>query len=71
MQMESRQGLHADRYEFWLYHPSHKAFPIWRALSPMTVWYHRHFSDELVSMEEHAQELAQMDIPFCANRLKH
>nr|QUN02222.1 hypothetical protein [Escherichia coli] len=44
-----------------------QAFPIWRiylddgcniGISPMS-WF----------MEEHAQELAQMDIPFCANRL--
>jgi hypothetical protein len=56
-------GLHADRYEFWLYHQVKKRFQSGELYLDDSLQ-HRHFSDELVSMEEHAQELAQMDIPF-------
>jgi TnpA family transposase len=56
-------GLHADRYEFWLYHQVTKRFQSGELYLDDSLQ-HRHFSDELVSMEEHAQELAQMDIPF-------
>lgn len=56
-------GLHADRYEFWLYRQVTKRFQSGELYLDDSLQ-HRHFSDELVSMEEHAQELAQMDIPF-------
>jgi TnpA family transposase len=56
-------GLHADRYEFWLYHQVKKRFQSGELYLDDSLQ-HRHFSDELVPMEEHAQELAQMDIPF-------
>src|SRR3546814_12547726 len=56
-------GLHADRYEFWLYRQVRKRFQSGElylddSLQP------RHFSDELVSMDGKADVLAQMDIPF-------
>jgi len=56
-------GLHADRYEFWLYRQVRKRFQSGELYLDDSLQ-HRHFSDELVSMEEKAAVLAQMIIPF-------
>jgi hypothetical protein len=56
-------GLHADRYEFWLYRQIRKRFQSGEIYLDDSLQ-HRHFSDELVSMDEKADVLAQMDIPF-------
>ena len=56
-------SLHADRYEFWLYRQVRKRFQSGELYLDDSLQ-HRHFSDELVSMEEKADALAQMDIPF-------
>jgi Transposase and inactivated derivatives, TnpA family len=56
-------GLHADRYEFWLYRQIRKRFQSGELYLDDSLQ-HRHFSDELVSMDEKAGVLAQMDIPF-------
>ena len=56
-------GLLADRYEFWLYRQIRKRFKSGEIYLDDSLQ-HRHFSDELVSMDEKADALAQMDIPF-------
>lgn len=56
-------GLHADRYEFWLYRQLRKRFQSGELYLDDSLQ-HRHFSDELVSVEQKADVLAQMDIPF-------
>ena len=56
-------GLHADRYEFWLYRQIRKRFKSGEIYLDDSLQ-HRHFSDELVSMDEKADALAQMDVPF-------
>ena len=56
-------GLHADRYEFWLYRQVRKRFQSGELYLDDSLQ-HRHFSDELVSMDEKADVPAQMDIPF-------
>jgi hypothetical protein len=56
-------GLHADRYEFWLYRQVRKRFQSGELYLDDSLQ-HRHFSDELVSLDEKADVLAQMDIPF-------
>jgi len=56
-------GLHADHYEFWLYRQIRKRFQSGEIYLDDSLQ-HRHFSDELVSMDEKADALAQMDIPF-------
>ncbi|UDI81674.1 transposase Tn3 family protein [Xanthomonas citri pv. mangiferaeindicae] len=56
-------GLHADRYEFWLYRQVRKRFQSGELYLDDSLQ-HRHFSDELVSVEEKADALAKMDIPF-------
>lgn len=56
-------GLHADRYEFWLYRQIRKHLKSGELYLDDSLQ-HRHFTDELVSMEEKADLLAQMDIPF-------
>lgn len=56
-------GLHADRYEFWLYRQIRKRFQSGELYIDDSLQ-HRHFSDELVSMDKKAGVLAQMDIPF-------
>lgn len=44
-------GLHADRYEFWLYRQIRKRFKSGEIYLDDSLQ-HRHFSDELVSMDE-------------------
>jgi TnpA family transposase len=56
-------GLHADHYEFWLYRQIRKRFQSGEIYLDDSLQ-HRHFSDELVSMDDKADALAQMDIPF-------
>lgn len=56
-------GLHADRYEFWLYRQVRKRFQSGELYLDDSLQ-HRHFSDELVSVKQKADVLAQMDIPF-------
>ena len=56
-------GLHADRYEFWLYRQIRKRLKSGELYIDDSLQY-RHFADELVSLEEKANILAQMDIPF-------
>ena len=56
-------GVHADRYEFWLYRQIRKRFKSGEIYLNDSLQ-HRHFSDELVSVEDKADVLAQMDIPF-------
>ena len=56
-------GLHADRYEFWLYRQIRKRLKSGELYLDDSLQ-HRHFSHELVSLDEKADVLAQMDIPF-------
>ncbi len=56
-------GLHADRYEFWLYRQIRKRLKSGEIYLDDSLQ-HRHFSHDLVSIDEKAQTLAQMDIPF-------
>jgi hypothetical protein len=56
-------GVHADRYEFWVYRQLQKRLRSGEIYLDDSVQ-HRHFSDELVSAEEQARVLAQMDIPW-------
>jgi len=56
-------GLHADRYEFWLYRQIRKRLKSGELYLDDSLQ-HRHFSHELVSLDEQADVLAQMDIPF-------
>jgi hypothetical protein len=56
-------GLHADRYEFWLYRQIRKRFQSGELYLDDSLQ-HRHFSHELVSLTQRADTLAQMDIPF-------
>ncbi len=56
-------GLDADHYEFWLYRQIRKRLQSGEIHLDDSLQ-HRHFSDELVSMDEKADVLAQMDIPF-------
>lgn len=56
-------GLHADRYEFWLYRQVRKRFQSGELYLDDSLQ-HRHFSDELVSVEQKADVLAQMEISF-------
>jgi len=56
-------GLQADRYEFWLYRQIRKRLKSGELYLDDSLQY-RHFSDELVSMDEKDGVLARMDIPF-------
>jgi len=56
-------GLHADRYEFWLYRQIRKRLRSGELFLDDSLQ-HRHFADELVSLDQQADVLAQMDIPF-------
>jgi len=56
-------GVHADRYEFWVYRQLQKRLRSGELYLDDSVQ-HRHFSDELVSAEEQARVLAQMNIPW-------
>jgi Transposase and inactivated derivatives, TnpA family len=56
-------SLHTDRYEFWLYRQIRKRFQSGELYLDDSLQ-HRHLSDELVSLDEKADVLAPMDIPF-------
>ncbi len=62
-------GLHADRYEFWLYRQIRKRLKSGEIYLDDSLQY-RHFADELVSMDEKADILAQMDIPFLSQPIE-
>ncbi|MBE9401953.1 Tn3 family transposase [Acinetobacter albensis] len=62
-------GLHADRYEFWLYRQIRKRFKSGEIYLDDSIQ-HRHFSDELVSVYEKSNLLSQMDIPFLRQPIK-
>lgn len=66
---EMPTGLHADRYEFWLYRQIRKRLEAGELYLDDSLQ-HRHLSDELVSVEEKAGILAQMDIPFLRKPLE-
>ena len=56
-------GLHADRYEFWLYRQIRKRLQSGELYLDDSLQ-HRSFSDDLVSLDEKADVLRQMDIPW-------
>jgi hypothetical protein len=56
-------GVHADRYEFWLYRQLQKRLKSGEIYLDDSLQ-HRCFTDELVSLEEMADVLSQMDIPW-------
>ncbi|HZC78450.1 MAG TPA: Tn3 family transposase, partial [Ktedonobacterales bacterium] len=56
-------GLHADRYEFWLYRQVRKRLKSGELYLDDSLQ-HRCFSDELVSLDDKADVLSQMDIPW-------
>ena len=56
-------GVHADRYEFWLYRQLRKRLKSGELYLDDSLQ-HRRFSDELVSLEEQADVLRQMNIPW-------
>jgi TnpA family transposase len=56
-------GVQADRYEFWVYRQLQKRLKSGEIYLDDSLQ-HRHFTDELVSIEEQARVLAQMDIPW-------
>ncbi len=56
-------GLHADRYEFWLYRQVRKRLKSGELYLNDSLQ-HRCFTDELVSLSEQADVLGQMDIPW-------
>lgn len=56
-------GLQADRYEFWLYRQIRKRLKSGELYLDDSLQ-HRCFTDELVSLDEKADVLSQMDIPW-------
>jgi TnpA family transposase len=56
-------GVQADRYEFWLYRQIRKRFKSGEIYLDDSLQ-HRCFTDELVSLDEKADVLRQMDIPW-------
>jgi TnpA family transposase len=56
-------GVHADRYEFWLYRQIRKRLQSGELYLDDSLQ-HRCFTDELVSLDEKADVLAQMDLPW-------
>ncbi len=56
-------GVHADRYEFWLYRQLRKRLKAGTLYLDDSLQ-HRCFTDELVSLDEKAEVLRQMDIPW-------
>ena len=56
-------GLHADRFEFWLYRQIRKRLRSGELFLDDSLQY-RNFSDELVSTDKQAEVVAQMDIPI-------
>jgi TnpA family transposase len=62
-------ALHADRYEFWLYRQIRKRVKSGELYLDNSLQ-HRQFSSELVSIDEKAEVLAQMDIPFLCQSIE-
>ena len=56
-------GVNADRYEFWLYRQLRKRFKSGEIYLDDSLQ-HRCLTDELVSLDERADVLSQMDIPW-------
>lgn len=56
-------GVQADRYEFWIYRQLRKRLKSGEIYLNDSLQ-HRRFSDELVSLEEKADVLGQLDIPW-------
>jgi hypothetical protein len=56
-------AVHADRYEFWIYRQLRKRLKSGEIYLNDSLQ-HRRFTDELVSLEEKADVLAQLDIPW-------
>jgi TnpA family transposase len=56
-------GVHSDRYEFWIYRQLRKRLKSGEIHLNDSLQ-HRRFSDDLVSLEEKADVLGQMDIPW-------
>ena len=56
-------GVHADRYEFWLYRQIRKRLKSGEIYLDDS-FQHRCFTDELVSLDEKTDVLSQMDIPW-------
>lgn len=63
-------GLNAERYEFWLYRQIRKRFQSGEFHLNHSLR-HRHCSEELVSVEEQADVLASMNIPFLQKPIKN
>jgi len=59
----TRTGVHADRYEFWLYRQLRKRLKSGEIYVDDSLQYRR-FTDELVSLDEQAGVLRQLDIPW-------
>ncbi|WP_440030413.1 Tn3 family transposase [Chromobacterium amazonense] len=62
-------GLHAGRYEFWLYRQIRKRLESGELYLDDSLQ-HRHFSDELISREKAAEVSRQQDIPFFRQSIK-
>ena len=60
-------AVHADRYEFWIYRQLRKRLKSGEIFLNNSLQ-HRQFTDELVSPEEKAGVLAQLEFPGCASR---
>ncbi len=56
-------GIHADRYEFWIYRQVRKRLKSGEIHLDDSLQ-HRRFADELVSLEAKADVLGQLDIPW-------
>jgi TnpA family transposase len=56
-------GVHADRYEFWIYRQLRKRLKSGEIYLNDSLQ-HRRFTDELVSLEEKADVLGQLNIPW-------
>ncbi len=62
-------GVHADRYEFWIYRQIRKRLKSGEIYLDDSIQ-HRCFTDELVSLDEKAAALSQLDIPWLRQPLE-
>jgi hypothetical protein len=62
-------GVLADRYEFWIYRQLRKHLKSGEIYLDDSMQ-HRSFTDELVSLDEKAAELSQLDIPWLRQPLE-
>lgn len=65
---ENAVAVNSDRYEFWIYRQVRKRFDVGDLYLNDSVT-HRRFSDELVSIEQKAEVLEQMNIPWLSQPL--